>query len=574
MAFTKNAIGRVRPSGDDTNGAFFDPSLTTNMLTDLAATSGNTSAPVVTSASYTFVAGDVGAYVFVASGTNWIPGWYLIASVNAGAATLTASAGSVRCWTPTSTNPTTPALQFNTVAGCASAASPTGGTFSVDYTQQNAAELSLTDVASSNTTTFTSATGGFTKAMIGNAIRCTGGGATSGYYFIVNQTDTNTITTDRAGGTIAAGTGKVGGGAATIRRVANSANATGDEAVAGNTVYIYGSGVDLPTSDDYTATDAQFTPPSGTAADGYFRMIGENGRPRLKNTGLMFHNAALTYFDNLYLTASSNANGTLAILNLNGTGCVVKNLIINTANQAALVGIQGTSANAIENCEVLSGTTSPTSSASAIGIHLSSAFASYVRRCRVHHQRSHGIQYSSTYGAAIDECLVYANVGDGLNLTTSGSGKIHASHNTIDGNQGHGIAVTTFVTAMNTTLRYNLITNHTQASKYGITISTGSALVNDPHITSIGYNWLYNNTANYQNLTQPPTDTVGTDPQYTDAANGDFSVGTNAKGAIQETWLGQSTPTSYREPGAVQRQEAGGSNSMKFPIGMTGGIVG
>jgi hypothetical protein len=558
MAFTKNAIGRVRPSGDDTNGAFFDPSLTTNMLADLAATLGTSAAPVVTSASYTFVAGDVGAYVFVASGTNWVPGWYQITAVNAGAATLNAAAGAIRCWTPTSVNPKTPALQFNTVAGCASVASPTGATFSVDYSQQNAAQLPLTDVASANVTTFTSATGGFTKAMIGNAIRVTGGGATSGYYFIINQTNTNTITTDRAGGTISGGTGKVGGGAGTVTRFLNAANATGDEVVAGNTVFIYGGGTDLPTAEDYADVTGFVAPVSGNTTDGHVRIIGENGRPRFRSNGLFFFTASVAHLENLYISATSNSNGTNGILSLS-VGNVLKNLIINTNNQASLVGINVTgNGNVLLNLEVLSGTTTSTSSATAHGIVTGSTYGSLMRRCRIHHARANGININTaSYGITIDSCLIHGNVGDGINVTGGSAAITVLTHNTIDGNSGHGIVVNNFVSLMMLTIRYNLITNHTQASKYGITVATGSALANDPYIGDVGYNWLYNNTGHYQNLTPSPTDSLGVDPQYRDATNGDLTPTGSARWWINEGWPGQATPVGYRTPGAVQLRSSG-----------------
>ena len=48
---------------------------------------------MITWTNYSFVAGDVGSLLFIKSGTNWIPGWYPIASVLAGVATLNAAIG-------------------------------------------------------------------------------------------------------------------------------------------------------------------------------------------------------------------------------------------------------------------------------------------------------------------------------------------------------------------------------------------------------------------------------------------------------------------------------------------------
>lgn len=87
-----------------------------------------------------------------------------------------------------------------------------------DYSQQNAAELTLTDCATSGTgsTTLTSASGGFTAAMVGNVICLSAGtNLTIGWYEITGYTDSNTVTLDRAPddgvGGVSSATGKVGG---------------------------------------------------------------------------------------------------------------------------------------------------------------------------------------------------------------------------------------------------------------------------------------------------------------------------------------------------------------------------
>jgi hypothetical protein len=557
MAFTANAIGRVRVSGNDANGAFFDPSLTTNMLTDLTTdtNTGNTASPVVSSASYNFGAGDVGNYVFIASGTNWIPGWYKITSVASNKATVDASAGAVRVWTPTTTNPKSPALTFNTVAGCASTGTPTSGTFTIDYTQQDAAKLSVTDGTSTNSTTITSTTGGFTKVMIGNALRISAGtGATTGYRFITNQTDTNTVTVDSVSGTYTTATVKVGGAAATIARVGNSANTTGDKIVAGNIVYIRGAGTDTPSTDDYTTTGF-LTPPNGDQTSGYIKFIGENGRPRLKSNGLMWYSATFQWYENLYVTASSNSNGTLGILNV-WASSTITNVVFDTANQSALAGVDlGSNASRLTDCEIKSGTTSPTSSSTAHGLVMTSNYGSIVARNRIHHMRGDGINLGSSYTASIRNNLIYANVGNGITIGTIGSTLTDITFNTIDGNQGDGIVLSAFTSVMSAYIHGNLITNHNQSGKYGINFNTGSARVNDIAVNYVGYNWLYNSgTSHYNNLTQPATDSIDVDPQYTDRTNGDFSLKRTSPclNWIQDAWRGQATPVGYRVPGAVQ----------------------
>lgn len=87
-----------------------------------------------------------------------------------------------------------------------------------DYSQQASAQLTVADGATSGigVTTLTSATGGFTSAMVGNIVHLyTGTNLTDGWYEITAHTDTNTVTLDRApddgGGGVSSADVKVGG---------------------------------------------------------------------------------------------------------------------------------------------------------------------------------------------------------------------------------------------------------------------------------------------------------------------------------------------------------------------------
>lgn len=82
-----------------------------------------------------------------------------------------------------------------------------GGT---DYSQATTAQLSLTDVVTTGTTTVTSVTGGFTAAMLGNGFNIAGV-----LYEITAVGGLGTITVDRATGTGTGQVGKVGGAMAT-----------------------------------------------------------------------------------------------------------------------------------------------------------------------------------------------------------------------------------------------------------------------------------------------------------------------------------------------------------------------
>lgn len=184
-----------------------------NMATDLAcdAATGNTSSPIVSSASYNFTATDVGHWLYVQAGSNWTVGWYQIASVSSNKATLSAAVGQ--------------AIQValnrygtNTVAGVGTVATPTSGTWAIDYSQADASPFTAADLASTigttNPSTVTSATNPFTVAMVGNLIHVNSGSNwTAGWNEIVSVSG-STATLDAAVGSAASlssGTYHVGG---------------------------------------------------------------------------------------------------------------------------------------------------------------------------------------------------------------------------------------------------------------------------------------------------------------------------------------------------------------------------
>lgn len=80
-----------------------------------------------------------------------------------------------------------------------------------DYSQQASPQLSVSDAACSGNTTLTTATGGFTSAMIGNVLYLSSGER----YQITGYTDTNTVTIDRNGPSASGLTCNVGGALAT-----------------------------------------------------------------------------------------------------------------------------------------------------------------------------------------------------------------------------------------------------------------------------------------------------------------------------------------------------------------------
>lgn len=80
-----------------------------------------------------------------------------------------------------------------------------GGT---DWSQQDAAQYSVTDGVTAGTTTITSATANFGTDVVGNVMYVQGGSGsiTAGWYQIVSRTNSTTIVVDRSTG-LTAGTG-------------------------------------------------------------------------------------------------------------------------------------------------------------------------------------------------------------------------------------------------------------------------------------------------------------------------------------------------------------------------------
>ena len=142
MALSNYTYFEVRTTGSDTNNSGGFDINSSGFITNGSITSANTASPIISSASYSFVAGDVGSWVFIKSGTNSIPGWYRIVSVTSGAATLNGTIGQAFIAT---------ALQTSTSLGCGSSATLSSITFGIDYSQQDSYEHTGTFIVQANT---------------------------------------------------------------------------------------------------------------------------------------------------------------------------------------------------------------------------------------------------------------------------------------------------------------------------------------------------------------------------------------------------------------------------------------
>jgi hypothetical protein len=163
MALSATVVFEVESGGSDTaNGGGFDPGATFT-ATDLMTTNGNTASPTV-SAGYSFLQSDVGSWIFVSGGTNWIQGYYQIAAiVQSTKAQLNAGVGQAVLY---------PSFQPNATAGCTTMATPgTTGTWAIDRSQQASPPFTYGDLKSTSPyTTITSVNNPFGPQDVGNLL--------------------------------------------------------------------------------------------------------------------------------------------------------------------------------------------------------------------------------------------------------------------------------------------------------------------------------------------------------------------------------------------------------------------
>lgn len=333
MAIASGTVWEINSgaTASNANAGGFNPA-NANFLTDFTATSATGNAPVISSASYNFVAGDVGAWIYVKSGTNWTPGYYQITSVGGNAATVNATIGAAIQFSGT-------VWKANTVAGVATVASPTGGTCGIDFSQGTASIISGTDLACADgdaaAPVITSAGTPFSVRYIGNLIYVSAGtGYTVGRYEIVSVSGSN-ATLDRAVGTDGAkvdGTFAVGGALS----LASSDDAVFETMVAGNIAhvkngtYVIGGTVSLSTAGSATLS---------ITLQGYATLRGDDprttSRPTFNCAAATFTFASQWYVKNIIFVGTASP-----VVTQGNYNAMLYCKVINsstTANRAAII---------------------------------------------------------------------------------------------------------------------------------------------------------------------------------------------------------------------------------------------
>lgn len=545
MALSAGAIGDVRNGGSATHAAFFNPS-NNNFATDLIAASATGNSPVVSSASYSFVAGDVGHFLFVKSGTNWNPGWYPILSVSGGLATIDASIGAAIRYATQLVAPGP-----NTVAGVATVASPTGGTWGIDYSQQTSPRIAYTDMVIGGTTTqFTSAANPVAKNLVGNHIQVVSGtGFTVGVFEVVSTSGT-TATCDRSLGTAAST-----GGNSNLGGAFGHPGSWSQYRVDGMIGFI-----------KYSATTYDIT--SSTAAINGGRVV-YGAQNKLIGWDTV---RSVTNRDANRPTIKSTVASITMVSNVDGFArkVTLRNLILDGNSQTSNNGLSCSDTVAAYNVCVKrcpgNGFTSLRDGWKCEADQCGTGFLTpiFVRFCTSRRNTSHGFNASGA-SCSLEHCIAAGNGGNGF-TTALFYGSF--SHCTSYGNTGAGF----------------LGAGDDRGSYWYRCVAYGNGTYGWDTYSTQGNSWLIqcaggaNTTANVRDASVTLEDfvTLTADP-FVNAAGGDFSLNNVAGGGAALRWISQGFPgistTHIGDLGAVQHQETAGGGGAPMIGSRIGGVL-
>lgn len=191
--------------------------------------------------------------------------------------------------------------------------------------------------------------------------------------------------------------------------------------------------------------------------------------------------------------------------------------------------------------------------------------------CYAHHCGRHGFATRGDGGMQVVSCIASDNGGSGffVNSSVNGQGLVLvcnvAHQNGSHGMQFQGIAITA-----NVILNNNLTANGTGGTGYGIFLNQARQNIGSMVIdhNNYGTGATANATGTVFDSTAGPND-LEVDPEYTDAANGDYSIGTNLKAKgfpkFDEPIGINSSTYSYVDIGAAQRQESAAGGGVRIP---------
>jgi hypothetical protein len=320
---------------------------------------------------------------------------------------------------------------------------------SVDYSQQAAAQLARTNLASDGAGTgISSATGGFTAAMVGNVMYITGGdGFTTGWYQITAYTDANNITIDRtAGASKTGGTGNVGGA---FKIGGTLDNDWWDALANGNIAYVK--------SGEYTVGETMSS--SGGSAGTRplpIRIVGYDTaratRPTADNRPLLTCAAYYLQPGSFWILENLRGTGTGVYVFYGGTNTVCINCkATNTSGTAGRVAFYGVCA---IGCEGISTNGDAFGSGRAISCYAHDSRVCYAGTPAYYSIADTGSTYGFETPSAVIGCVAYG-CGTGVYTSTNGSSVVNTiisgCTTGVDGSAADQMSVLVNCTLYNTT---------------------------------------------------------------------------------------------------------------------------
>lgn len=424
------------------------------------------------------------------------------------------------------------------------------GSTGTDFSQQNAAQYTVTDLALPTGTTLTSATHTFIASDVGNCIHITAGtGYTAGFYQIVSVAG-GTATIDRAAGTpvLSGGTASVGGALADINTAMIAVGRQPSQIIFVKATATYTTAASIALTQ--AVTQQSTIPPNQLI--GYTTTRTDAGKATLQlitNTGLVALNGSGIsgwYIRNFIVDCNSLGTSTGILIGENSM--VINSKVTNCTTNG--IQTQSTNYSSIIDTEVTGGTSC------TAGINWTSGNAGTILRCWVHDNACTGILANQR--RIILYNVVSNNTGatsDGISIASSLDGVVIIG-NTIYKNGRHGI-----LNSSNDLTVANHIRNNLLISNVGTGIVGGGA-AGSAALPQYDGNAFFGNAAtrsnmddvgvvNAGNAAAPYTnvlDIILTADPFVSAATNNYSLNTTAGGGAAV----RSTGTPGVIPGLVQ----------------------
>ena len=451
-----------------------------------------------------------------------------------------------------------------------------------NYCDQASAQLTLTDLATSGAgvATLTSATGGFTSAMIGNCIRIVAGtNLVEGFYFITGYTDTNTVTIDRSPddgvGGVSGASGKVGGawgtmGSCAVNYTAYPLPSPACPVVAGNIVNVRGSGSDNPSTPDYVAPNSSYSKFQEGSPALLVEYRGYNGKPFLSGKSgqnLISYNAFHALWRNVKFAANGTGNA--------GNGIMSNGYFEDCYFDQAGHTVQLCLAAVAKRCWFYdSGSATGNSAYTAVTLGHTST-SSTCEGNLIDGVAAGGIKLVSSGNGRVRDNVVRNVKYDGIasHFASGRSRALIVERNVVHDCEGDGIAIVANVDSgrlPHRSLRENILIDN---GGYGINVeNTQLEHFHDIHQNAFKDNALgaYNNfdPASHD---QGDADVALTTNPFVNKASGDYSLNNSSGGgSLLRGIVGTNIATplastsSYRDLGPTQAQFAGGSTGFYY----------